>query len=105
MAQTRLCLHKILCDILGSEHCYYSPPTSLEMVYPCICYDFSGNYTKHANNNIYIKKRIYNVIVIDEDPDSIIPDMILDANDIPYCSYDRTYVSDGLYHFALTVYF
>lgn len=101
--QHRLELHEYLCDILGSRNCYYSPPASMKMKYPCIVYNLSGVNTKHADNIPYLTALEWDITVIDEDPDSEIASRMLQ---LPKCRFDRPLnSSDGLNHFYYTLYY
>lgn len=95
-------LHKKLVGILGSEHCYYQPPESLKMQYPCIRYKRIKIDTKKADNINYQKANKYEVIVISRSPDHKAIDSLLE---LPYCSHDGYYISDGLNHDAFTLYY
>lgn len=103
MARSRLELHEILCDILGSRNCYFTPPPGIKMDYPAIVYELSNIQVTYADNIIYKDKKRYSVMVIDEDPDSQIPDRIL--KNCLYTTSDRVFVTDGLYHFTFTMFF
>lgn len=100
---SRLKLHEELCELLGNENVYYNPPESLKMSYPCIRYNLSGMDHKHANDRIYNSTNRYELIVIDHDPDSDIPNRIL--SHFQMCRFDRKYVSNNLNHFAITIYY
>lgn len=102
MKMERLCLHEILCEILGSKNCYYSPPSNIRMQYPCICYNLSNSETIFADNKSYMISKRYTITLIDEDPDSKIPERLLE---LPYCTSDRNYSEDGLNHFVFTMFF
>lgn len=93
--------HDILSDIVGADKCYFDPPASMQMKYPCILYSYSNDIDRYANNKRYMSSRRYVVTVIDEDPDSKIPDMV---KNIPYCQSDRNFTMDGLRHFVFIVY-
>lgn len=101
MARTRLSLHEILCELLGSRNCYFSPPASIHLDYPCIIYREISTDVDHADNLKYRTMNRYSVTVIDEDPDSDIPERILQ---LPYCSSDRDYQADGLNHWVFTLF-
>ena len=77
---TRLELHNKLEGFLGNKHVYYQPPASVKMEYPCIVY---------SKDNIKM-------------PDN---DVIYKLLRLPYCSYDRHYVSDNLNHDVLILYY
>lgn len=100
---SRLDLHEEFVNILGIKNSYFQPPESIKLNYPCIKYSKSGIDTNHANNKRYKNTNRYEVIVIDRDPDSEIPDMILDH--FQMCSFDRAYTYDNLNHFVLTLYY
>lgn len=95
-------LHEILCGILGSRNCYFSPPANLQMKYPCILYEHSNTDGDFADNQMYLKRKRYTVTVIDPDPDSRIAENLLD---LPYCTSDRNFQSDNLNHFIFTLFY
>lgn len=99
---SRLELHPILKEILESDYVYFQPPESVKMVYPCIVYALNTINTKFANNNSYLNTKSYMVTVIDQDPDSKIPDKLLS---LPMCGFNRFYISDNLNHWSFTLYF
>ena len=99
---SRLELHEILCNILGSRNVYFQPPESVKMKYPAMVYSLSGMRNNHANNKVYAQMRSYQITVIDASPDSLISDRI---SKLPYCSFDRFYPSDGLNHYVYTLYY
>lgn len=104
----KMALHDILCDVLGApfpdgeDHCYFQPPTSIQMKYPCIVYKYVNDADIFADNIRFKKNKRYAVTIIDEDPDSKIPDRLKDL--LPYCSSDRNFDSEGLSHFVFTLY-
>ena len=100
--KTRLELQKKLEELLGSRNVYYQPPASVKMEYPAIVYSKNEIESKHANDAVYLKMKRYDVTVIDKRPDNPVIDKLLE---LPYCSYDRPYVSDNLNHDVLTLYF
>lgn len=104
MARPRLELHEILCDVLGSRNCYFAPPPNIKMQYPAIEYELSNIQQTYADNLLYKNARRYSVVVIDEDPDSEIPEKLINRHQL-YTTSDRVFVSDGLYHFTFTIFF
>lgn len=100
--RTRLELDDILSSIPGVIKAYYSPPASIFMEYPCVRYEMSGIPVRRADNIPYLGCKRYTLTVIDEDPDSEIPNYILE---LPFCSFDKMYVVDGLNHFVFKLYF
>ena len=101
MARTRHDLSKLLHEILGSDNVYFRQPSE-GMNYPCIKYDLVSGGERYADNIKYIKSRRWTITIIDENPDSEIPERL---EKLPYCSFDRTYESDGLNHFVYELYF
>lgn len=90
-------------ELLGSEYCYFNPPTNLRMSYPCIRVEASSPSATYANNKIYKYMKGYSLTVIDFDPNSKIPDEILET--FPYSRFIRSYKADGLNHFVLELYY
>lgn len=99
---TRIELQSMLEKILGSKNVYYQSPPSTGMKYPAIKYDKNRITSDYANNKKYRNKTSYNLIVIDKRPDNPVIQKLLE---LPYCSYDRMYKSDNLYHDSLTLYY
>ena len=99
---SRLKLHEILCEILGTRSCYFQPPASVRMQYPAIIYSRKDIEKRPADDSTYRKLQSYEVILIDKNPDSKYVEKIFD---LPYCSFDRHYESDNLNHDVFTLYF
>lgn len=99
---SRIELHSILEGILGTSSVYFQPPSSIEMVYPCIVYHRSDIDIKFANNNPYKFKKQYQIKLIYMNPDSDLPDKLAS---LPTCSFDRRYTSENLYHDIFIIYF
>lgn len=99
----RLDFDQILRGILESDNVYFQPPPALRMSYPCIRYFLSDMNDVHANNRIYMHHDGYDVTVIDRNPDSQIPNKILDT--FKRCRFDRSYTSDNLHHFVFRIYY
>ena len=99
---SRLELQNKLEELLGMKHVYYQPPESKKLEYPAIVYSKSGIVNKKADDRRYHQMIRYALIVIDRIPDNQVIEKLLD---LPYCSYDRSYVADNLNHDSLTIYF
>jgi len=95
-------LHEILTSILGSKNVYFRSPESIKMSYPAIRYIDSDPIVTYANNKKYGKRKCYILTIIDKNPDSEIPEKI---EALPYTSFDRSYISDGLNHYVYKIYF
>lgn len=102
MAKTRLELHNILCEILGSDNCYFQPPASLQLEYPCIIYSIDKVHPVKADNKLYFYNNKYTITWIGKQ--AICP-IIEDMLNLQMCTHDRNYKADGLNHAVFTLYF
>lgn len=100
---SRLKLHEELCEILGSNNCYFQPPESLKLKFPCIVYHKYRIQSRQADNKNYSGMWQYTVTFINKDPDTDIPDKILEH--FTNCRMDRRFTSDNLYHDVFTLYY
>ena len=98
---SRLDLQSKLEELLDSNEVYYKPPKNTMMGYPAIRYSLKDIVLKRADDSSYTKRNRYEVIVIDKKPDNPVISKLLD---LPYCSYDRQYIADNLYHDVLILY-
>lgn len=99
----RLMLHEELCELLGSRNVYYQSPESVKMSYDAIRYELGGKDLKRANDRIYNSTNRYEGVVITRDPDTTLPDKIL--NHFEMCSLGRPYIADNLNHYPFTIYY
>lgn len=98
--RNRLTLQSLLEELLGSRNVYFQPPTGAMMQFPAIVYRLSDIDNTHANDGVYASQKSYEIIVIDEDPDSLIPDKI---NSLPTANFIRPYISDNLNHWVFQI--
>ena len=87
---------------MGSSNVYYQPPENLKMSYPAIVYSLDDIKCTSADDIAYLQTRCYEIIVIDEKPDYVVINKILN---LPLCDFDRHYVADNLNHYVFTLYF
>ena len=99
---SRLELHTLFETLLGSGNVYFQPPENVKMQYPCIKYSRSDMETLFAGDSPYVITKCYQVIVIDKNPDSEIPDKIAK---LPLCSFERHYTVDNLNHDVYNLYY
>lgn len=97
----RIELHKILTDILGSDNVYFQPPENVKLKYPAVIYSRSNINNRFADNAVYSQKEVYEAVVIDKNPDSVI---VKSMSTLPYCRFDRHYISENLNHDVFTIY-
>lgn len=94
-------LRKMLRQARKAENLYFQPPSGYRLKYPCIVYSESRIQNRHANDKVYLQHPFYTVTVIDRDPDSKLKTAV---SVLPKCAYDRSFISDGLYHTTFTIY-
>lgn len=99
---SRLKLHELLCEALGSRQVYFQPPETVKMKYPAIVYSRNNISNRHANDDVYMQSPSYSITVIDKNPDSDVVDKV---SLLPRCRFDRHYTSDNLNHDTFTIYY
>jgi hypothetical protein len=92
----------ILENLLDSNRVHFQPPENIRMRYPAIVYQRDSAITRHADDLPYSSIKRYQVTVIDQDPDSAIPDKIAA---LPLSSFQRHFTADNLNHDVFVVYF
>lgn len=97
---SRLELQTLLESILESENVYFQPPSSLEINYPAIIFGLENIENKFADDGVYNYQRKYSIMVIDEDPDSLIIDKV---NTLSRCRFNRHFKSENLNHYVFTL--
>lgn len=98
----RLELHQKLVDLFGNDHVYYRPPENLKREYPCIQYKKDDIELEHADNIAYRKTDRYVLTIIDKKPDNPVINKLLD---LPMCSFNTHYETNGFNHDVLTIYY
>ena len=99
---SRLELHELLCEILGTRNAYFQPPASVRMKYPAIVYSLDDVSINRADDGAYTSKNRYLVTAITDDPDS---ELISKLALLPLCRFNRYYVSDNLNHYVFVFYY
>lgn len=100
MGRSREDLQTVLEGITGNV--YFQPPPSLQIAYPCIVYAKYISKSQFADGMPYIYDKRYQVTVIDQDPDSQIPDKVAI---LPMCLHNRSFVVNNLNHDVFNLYF
>lgn len=102
MAQkTRLTLHDELLKLV--DNAYFQPPANIQLRFPCIIYHRDGRNVTHANDDIYLKKTGYQITVVSRDPDSPLPDEVIDH--FKKAIITSEFTKDGLYHAVISLYY
>lgn len=81
---------------------YFQVPSGMQMKYPCIKYTKAPNSKQFGNNGAYLKWDVYDITVIDKNPDGVIADEL--ESYFHNCTIGQRYVVDGLNHTALKLY-
>lgn len=95
-------LHEILCNVLGSRNVYFQPPETIKLKYPAIIYSRDNIRNYHANDNVYNQMIVYQLMIIDKNPDS---NIVQNISKLPLCQFNRHYVADNLNHDIFLIYF
>lgn len=101
MAKDQPSLQTKLETILGSQNVYFQPPPKVALKYPCIIYTLDDIDSVHAGNKRYLGHKRYLLTIIDKDPNTPIPDKILD---LEYCAFESYFVVDNLNHYICSLY-
>lgn len=107
MANRRLEIHRSLCKILECEtigpecRCHFQPASNVRMVYPAIVYQLSDVIGRHADNRPYIENSIYQLTLIDRDPESKYAEAI---KKLPKINFVRFFVADNMNHWVFNIY-
>lgn len=100
---SRLELQTLLENLLGSRNVYFQPPESVKMQYDAIRFKLSSPDIKRANNKAYRKTNRYEGVIITRDPDTTLPDKLVDSFEM--CSLGTPYTAENLNHYPFTLYF
>ena len=97
-------LQEVLQEIMGpNNRVYYQPPENIKLTYPCIVYERSNALTTYADNNPYRKTKRYAVTLMSRTADN---DQYVDKLlDLPMCTFDREFKTDGIVHSVFNIYF
>lgn len=83
------------------KNLYFQPPTGLDMKFPCIVYKRKKIDQKKADNIKYKTDVIYEVIVIDRDPDSEIVNAV---SELPNTFHNSYYTKNNFNYDVFTMY-
>lgn len=97
----RLGLHTLLLSI-GGPNVYYQVPPNMIIKYPCIKYEMKKIGNEHANDAVYIQDTSYTITIMNKEVDDVVTDKI---SKLQKCSFDRRFVSDGIYHNVFNLYY
>lgn len=103
MKTNRLKLDDEIREVLGSTNVYYQPGPNVTLKYPCIIYRRGDIQPLYADNKTYLNRERYTLTIVSADPDNEIADNLL--SHFSLITYTNRYVSDGLYHDTLEIYY
>ena len=81
---------------------YFQPPENVHIEYPSIVYQLDNADTKFADGIPYSYTKRYQITVIDQDPDSAIPDKVAA---LPMSVFQRHFTAENLNHDVFIVFF
>lgn len=96
-------LHDELTLLLGSTDCYYQPPESLKLRYPCFIYELENSDVLRADDLLYRRYNKYGLTYITDDPDDPLINAI--EGHFRMCKFVRSYSVDNLHHFYHILYY
>lgn len=97
----RIELQRSLEEKIGSRNVYFQPPESTKIKYPAFIYNLSNIRTNKADNIKYKLMNEYTGMYITDDPDDPVIQELLS---LPYTSFDRSYISENLYHNVYSIF-
>lgn len=74
----------------------------MKMQYPAIVYNRDYEISQHADDRPYHRRKRYMLTVIDENPDSNIPEQVLE---LPMSTFVRHFTVANLNHDIINLYF
>lgn len=98
--ETRLRVHKKL--LRTCDNVYFQTPSNKVMIYPCIVYTYKPPNIEYANNKPYLVNESYDVVVIDRNVLSDIPNKV--KQEFIFNREGTRYVKDGLNHTPITIF-
>jgi predicted site-specific integrase-resolvase len=101
MNNRRIQLDAELRAIVG-DNVYFQPPESLKLRYPAIIYKRRPTRHTHADNINYLSHHIYEIVVVDKNPDS---EIVEQMNNFRTCECVSTYAKDGLNYTVFELYY
>lgn len=100
---TRPNLDRELRALLGSTNCYFQPPETMKIKFPCFIYKLSNAQNLRADDESYLYTRRYQLTYVTKDPDDSLVDFI--PKHFKYCSLSAFFTSDNLNHYNYDLYY
>lgn len=104
MEQRWQILRELLMEKTDIDYCYYDPPASIRMTYPCVIFHLSDQDVIYADNQAYLSRLRWDVTIVD--PVSTNGEIyIMEMIQLPMCRFGRHYVADNLHHYTFSLYY
>lgn len=88
---------------LGVKKILFQPPPSVQLEYPAIIYTRKSTFTTNADNRNYSGHTLYQIEVIDPDPDTPIVSALL--NKFQMIKHVNNFKTSNLNHDVLNLYY
>lgn len=88
--------------ISGINKVYFNPPEGTKLEYPCLKANLRRRDAVYANNKKYIKDESYVIYFITRDSKTA-PAVMDQLEELPFCTFDTSYVKDGLHHYVYKI--
>lgn len=99
----RIKLQQELEALLGSNKVYFQPPQNVKIGYPSIIYEMADIDSVYADNRSYKLSKSYSLTYITSNPDDELVTKIIEH--FKFCSFDRVFKSENLYHNIFALYY
>ena len=88
-------IQEMLTELIGNRNVYFQPPASVKMHYPAIRYSREDIENTIADNKVYLQSHVYQITVIDEEPDS---EIVKKVSQLPTARFEQHFTKDNLNH-------
>lgn len=93
--------HKKLEQAFGCK-CYFQPPETLKLTYPCVVYAFERFDTRRANNLNYIINERYKISFLHKDADNGTVKQVM--RKFEKIAHVQHYITNGVYNDVYFIY-
>lgn len=99
--KTRTEMQTLLEGVIGNQNVYYQAPPNTGMHYPCIVYSFVRFNVDHADNKPYVVSGHWEIHHMYKSIKNDLKEKLI--FEIPFCTFDRRIVNDGVYNDYYTI--
>lgn len=99
--KTRAEMQTLLEDVLDSPNVYFQAPPNTGMKYPCIVYRFVTFNIDRADNQPYLVTGRWEIHHMYKSIKNDLKEKFVFS--VPFCSFDRRLVTDGVYNDYYTI--